>query len=29
MPELPEIHVFARHMRKELVGRRISGIEVL
>jgi hypothetical protein len=29
MPELPEIRVFARDMRKELVGRRIGGIEVL
>jgi formamidopyrimidine-DNA glycosylase len=28
MPELPEITVFARHMRKELVGRTISGMEV-
>jgi len=29
MPELPEIAVFARDMQKELVGRTISGIEVL
>jgi formamidopyrimidine-DNA glycosylase len=29
MPELPEIAVFAGDMQKELVGRRISGIEVL
>jgi formamidopyrimidine-DNA glycosylase len=29
MPELPEITVFARDMRKELVGRTITGIEVL
>jgi formamidopyrimidine-DNA glycosylase len=29
MPELPEITVFARDMRKELVGRTIGGIEVL
>ena len=29
MPELPEITVFARDMQKELVGRTISGIEVL
>jgi formamidopyrimidine-DNA glycosylase len=29
MPELPEIMVFARHMREELVGRTISAIEVL
>ena len=29
MPELPEIHVFARDMRKELVGRRIGSFEVL
>jgi formamidopyrimidine-DNA glycosylase len=29
MPELPEIHLFARDMRKELVGRTIGGIEVL
>ncbi len=29
MPELPEIHVFARDMRTELVGRRIGGVEVL
>ena len=29
MPELPEIAVLARDMQKELVGRRISGIEVL
>jgi len=29
MPELPEIAVFARDMQKELLGRRISGIEVL
>jgi formamidopyrimidine-DNA glycosylase len=29
MPELPEITIFARDMRKELVGRMISAIEVL
>ena len=29
MPELPEIHVFARDMRKELAGRTIGDIEVL
>jgi formamidopyrimidine-DNA glycosylase len=29
MPELPEIVVLARGMQKELVGRTISGIEVL
>jgi formamidopyrimidine-DNA glycosylase len=29
MPELPEIFVFARDMRRELVGRTISGVEVL
>ncbi|MBN1814585.1 MAG: Fpg/Nei family DNA glycosylase [Anaerolineae bacterium] len=29
MPELPEITIFARDMRKELVGRTISAIEVL
>jgi formamidopyrimidine-DNA glycosylase len=29
MPELPEIHVLARDMQKELIGRRISSIEVL
>jgi len=29
MPELPEIVVFARDMRKELVGRTIQGVEVL
>ncbi len=29
MPELPEIHLFARDMRKELVGRTIGDIEVL
>jgi formamidopyrimidine-DNA glycosylase len=29
MPELPEIFVFARDMRKELAGRTISAIEVL
>jgi formamidopyrimidine-DNA glycosylase len=29
MPELPEIRVFARDMRRELVGRRIGGVEVL
>jgi len=29
MPELPEIALFARDMQKELVGRTISGIEVL
>jgi formamidopyrimidine-DNA glycosylase len=29
MPELPEIAVFARDMQKELVGRTISGIDVL
>lgn len=29
MPELPEIHVFARDMQRELVGRTISNIEVL
>ena len=29
MPELPEIIVFARDMRKELAGRTISGVEVL
>jgi formamidopyrimidine-DNA glycosylase len=28
VPELPEITVFARDMRKELVGRTITGIEV-
>ncbi len=29
MPELPEIFIFARDMRKKLVGRTISAIEVL
>ena len=29
MPELPEIVVFAGDVQKELVGRAISGIEVL
>jgi formamidopyrimidine-DNA glycosylase len=29
VPELPEITVFARDMRKELIGRTITGIEVL
>jgi len=29
VPELPEITVFARDMRKELVGRTVTGIEVL
>ena len=29
IPELPEIVVFARDMRKELVGRTISRVEVL
>ena len=29
MPELPEISIFARDMQRELVGRTISGIEVL
>ena len=29
MPELPEIVVFARDMRKELAGRTISSVEVL
>ena len=29
MPELPEITVFARDMREELVGRTITRIEVL
>jgi formamidopyrimidine-DNA glycosylase len=29
MPELPEITIFARDMRKELVGLTISAIEVL
>ena len=29
MPELPEIVVFARDMQKELVGRTVSGVEVL
>lgn len=29
MPELPEIAIFARDMHRELVGRTISGIEVL
>lgn len=29
MPELPEIHVLARGMQKELVGRTIRAIEVL
>jgi formamidopyrimidine-DNA glycosylase len=29
MPELPEIHVFARDMQRELVGKTISSIEVL
>jgi formamidopyrimidine-DNA glycosylase len=29
MPELPEITVLARDMRKELVGRKIVGVEVL
>ena len=29
MPELPEITVRAREMEKELVGKRIAGIEVL
>ena len=28
MPELPEITVFARDMKRELVGRTITGIEV-
>lgn len=29
MPELPEIFIFARDMRKELTGRTLGGIEVL
>jgi formamidopyrimidine-DNA glycosylase len=29
MPELPEIAIFARDMEKELVGRTVSGIQVL
>ena len=29
MPELPEITVLARQMKQELVGKTISGIEVL
>ena len=29
MPEYPEIFVFARDMRKELVGKTIHGIDVL
>lgn len=29
MPELPEIVVFARDMRKELAGRAIGSVEVL
>jgi formamidopyrimidine-DNA glycosylase len=29
MPESPEIFIFSRDMRKELVGRTIRGIEVL
>ncbi len=29
MPELPEIFVLARHMRRELVGRTIRSVEVL
>jgi formamidopyrimidine-DNA glycosylase len=29
MPELPEIHTLARDMQRGLVGRTISGIEVL
>ena len=29
MPELPEIAVFARDMQKGLIGRTISGVEVL
>jgi len=29
MPELPEITVFARDMRKELIGKTVTGIEVL
>jgi formamidopyrimidine-DNA glycosylase len=29
VPELPEIVVFARDMRKELVGRTINSVEVL
>lgn len=29
MPELPEITVFARDMKRELVGRTITGIEVI
>jgi formamidopyrimidine-DNA glycosylase len=29
VPELPEIYVLARDMREELVGRTISGIQVL
>jgi formamidopyrimidine-DNA glycosylase len=29
MPELPEITILARDMHKELVGRTISGVEVL
>ena len=29
MPELPEIIIFARQMKKELVGKTIRAIEVL
>jgi formamidopyrimidine-DNA glycosylase len=29
MPELPEIFAYARDMQRELVGRTISGIEIL
>ena len=29
MPELPEIHIFARDMHKELAGRTIGGVQVL
>ncbi len=29
MPELPEIHVLARDMRKELVGKTVSDVTVL
>jgi len=29
MPELPEIFIFARDMRRELVGRTIRSVEVL
>jgi formamidopyrimidine-DNA glycosylase len=29
MPELPEIIIFARQMKKELVGKTIGAIEVL